>query len=787
MAASNKGFGGPDRPLVSAYARGFDGWSTAYPPELSEPTTLRTMENLIITPESAIKIRPGLRSIFTENYWLGDENLTIVGGYEHFMATPFLKGLLLAVRREDRSIVFKTFVEDPVTHRFNPQEVFPGLEEIVLPTGVRFIRYLQIDNKILALPSDSNHGAVLFFVGEHKYVKNITSDGLTIPEWTDTLTIVHPDAAWINGDQTTIPAAETATATTLISSTAANNKYNFGYFYTFETDFGESAPCDLTLVRAQRGWSQWELNSPDANGGASTTITADPAKARDQLVAILPAGAYAAAKAAGAIRWNLYMLTWQDTTSVPSTAMLVASQPITGAGDVNTEGWAQNTLAALAESYTVPIPTESSRENYSKAPTAMQGLVAGDRLILVNDENARIAWSSNIPGEYTNFTPAKGGGAKTLSAGNLEIPINAQLWQNPQAVDTITILCSGLDGYHSAYYMAPAAVQGQSSVTTIMGFEETTATPGTTSPYGVEVFNNALYHPLEQTLMKSTAQNYIISHKNMTDDIANMWRKLINKDKIVSAQLGDNIYYIVHNPHGAPLQEGCSGNEIWVLDPTGDNPVWSRWLVQGVSLRKIEIDNYLYMSVTTPDAIFVLDPFSYADEKVGEATTTHVPIPWKFETNMLGANSRRDVEVMLQRCVISLGDWTGKMRWGLKGWDSHGRPMNINKVFQGNQEGYAIPDETFHIDQAADLGDTEDILQIKVPITEWTLSAESLPGEYSYGQFNMARFQFIQTSVNTGYELGSIQTVDYARNVARGNNRISDNGIPRPTADPRRP
>jgi hypothetical protein len=51
-----------------------------------------------------------------------------------------------------------------------------------------------------------------------------------------------------------------------------------------------------------------------------------------------------------------------------------------------------------------------------------------------------------------------------------------------------------------------------------MGFEETTATPGTSSPFGVEVLNNSLYHPLETELTKSTASNYNINHKSMTDD-----------------------------------------------------------------------------------------------------------------------------------------------------------------------------------------------------------------------------------------------------------------------------
>jgi len=34
-----------DRPLSRAYLREFTGWSTAYAPGLSDPTSLRVMEN----------------------------------------------------------------------------------------------------------------------------------------------------------------------------------------------------------------------------------------------------------------------------------------------------------------------------------------------------------------------------------------------------------------------------------------------------------------------------------------------------------------------------------------------------------------------------------------------------------------------------------------------------------------------------------------------------------------------------------------------------------------------
>lgn len=50
-----------DRPLSRAYLRQFSGWSTAYPPGISEPTSLRIMENVMINRDGSVGIRPGLR------------------------------------------------------------------------------------------------------------------------------------------------------------------------------------------------------------------------------------------------------------------------------------------------------------------------------------------------------------------------------------------------------------------------------------------------------------------------------------------------------------------------------------------------------------------------------------------------------------------------------------------------------------------------------------------------------------------------------------------------------
>ena len=796
MATKGDGVPAPiDKPLASSYLKGFDGWSTAFPPELSSPTTLRTLENLLVTPEGALKIRPGLRSIFIDDYWLDEP---IVGGYEHFLTAGIdtaYKAILFAVRRADQSVVFRVFVE--TGNGFAPDDpahpVIPGLTTIVLPATVTFIKYLQIDNKILALPNDSSVGAILFHVGDLKSVKKVTPAGLTVPAWTDVPIIRHPDASWINTTpKITIPAAETPTSGddgTLISSISADNTWSFGYYYTFESEFGESAPSGVTIVRTQRGWSQWLLNKPDGLGNKSTAMSADVYQAMDQLVAVLPTGVYNTAKAEGAIKWNLYMFTWSDTTPVPSTGVLVAQKPITPSGNVNTEGWIVNSLLALSDTWLTPVPTEESRENYSGAPTATQGLVAADRLILVNDAKARISWSTGLAQEYMNFSPSRGGGQKTLSTGNLAIPVSVALWQNPQAVDTLTILCSGLDGYHSAYYMAPASVSGQSDSTVVMGFEETTATPGTVSPYGSEVFRSGLFHPLEQGLMKSTASNYALTHTMVTEEIANKWRLLEKKKNIVSSQMNDYLYYIVDNPQGVPTPDACMGNEIWVHNPNKDGSTWSRFLIPAIALRKIEVKGVLYMSVVTPTAIFILDQYSFVDDVEDvDGNTVNRVIPWFFETNTLGANSRHDIQVYLQQTFMHFGDWLGKCHWGIRGHEGYGRDMTFTKEFQGNQvDPIDWPALNGKVSTALDLGDTTDPILIQKMFTEWTLWGRSIPNEPSFGQIDMAQFRFAQLSVNNGYELGSVQTFEYARNVATGNDAVSQNGVQRPVSDTRRP
>lgn len=864
MAAPKKSIQQPiDRPLSKAYLRQFSGWSTAYPPGMSEPTSLRVVENVLVTRDGAVTIRPALRSVLTEDIWL-DQNFAaqMVGGYEHFFLNDGTKALLFAARSAAGIVGFKVAAYNATTMRFDVKNLTdPGIDfevpqgESILnfSSATTFVKYLQIDNKILAL-SDAGEDMRMFFVGEEKSARKITS--ITVPEWdpADALTVVHPDAAWINDTtKDTIPTAETPTPNTLISSrpqlgtvtitiaspgvltipkhglavnqavtiattgalptgltagtiyyvktvlsadtftlsateggtviattgsqsgvhTASygpsatgeipesDNEYNYGFFYTFENEVGESAPSQSTIIKAARGWSQWRYLAPDANGNPTTTSITDPSMAMDQLVAIMPESVFNEALAQDALRWNLYMFTWSDQDSVPPEGVIVSTHQIGDAPTYQKDGWTQALAVVQLASAVSTVPTEENRFNYSDPSSASQGLVAGDRLVLVNDhENAAmIRWSSNQVGEYTNFSPSKGGGYKTLTSGNLYIPASVKLWQNPQSVDTITILCTGVDGYSTAYYMAPAEVNGQSGSTNIMGFEETTATPGTVSPYGVEVLNNALYHPLDTELMKSTASNYNITHTPMSTDISDKWRELLNKQNIISSQYDNRLFFLVHNPDGAELTEGCKGNEVWVYDTAKDTGTWSRWLVQGIALQKLQVGDKLYISIARPEGIYVFDDLKIYDDAPTAGGTLSVPIPWQIATNTQGVNRAHDAWAHLQQVELWLGDYRGGIEYGITGIDINNKP-----VVPVKREYFPLIE---NLTERPDHYDLRTPLLIRRDVREWIFWARSTEfdgaTEASYGQISLAQYRYTPVTVNPGYEDGSIDTYEYAK------------------------
>lgn len=769
-----------DRPLSRAYLREFTGWSTAYPPGLSDPSTLRVMENAFITREGACAVRPAMRSVFADDVFLdSDYDAQIVGGFEPFFTNDGGKAILFAVRRQigDATRVgFMTALYDdetgkyailPLDHSSMAFRIPQGENVLAFDPGTTYVRYVQIDNKIFAL-SNNGEPMRMFGVGEDKFAKKLT--GISRPNYdaTDRLNPRTPPSSWVQGPQDSVPPQVERTTSSLQSSTASANVYNFAYFYTFNNEIGESSASQPVIVKVQRSWNQWLKD------------IADDSKSPDQIALILPHAAYDQAISEGATHWNLYMLTWSDQGAVPVEAVLIKTTALTG--DKATDSWATHTPLLAGEDVSAPIPNVANRYNYSEPSRASQGLVAGDRLVLVNDKTnpAVIRWSSSQQGEYTNFSASKGGGYKTLTSGNLYIPAAVKLWQNPQSVDTITVLCLGVDGYSTSYYMAPnTSVTSQSSTTTIMGFEETTATPGTVSPHGCEVLNNALYHPTDTSLVKSTASNYNISHKTQTDQIQNKWFALQYKQEIVSSQLDNRLYFIVHNPEGAPLQPGCKGNEIWVYDTAGETGVWSRWLIQAVALRKLEVHGKLYMSVVRPNGIYLLDDLEFMDTERIDGQTVEVPIPWKIETNTQGANRAHDAWAHLQQMNLTFGNFHGTIRYGLRGYNAHGRQVEVSKIFRelshSTRDTRGVPT------------DIEDFLLIREDMKEWQLFAESVPDEPSFGQISLAQYRYTPVSVNIGYEFGSVETFEYGRATENWGQRTTDNGVPQPYIDTSRP
>lgn len=581
----------------------------------------------------------------------------------------------------------------------------------------------------------------------------------------------------------TLPPAETKTAATLISSTPASNTYNFGFFYTFNNEIGETAASQATVVRAQRGWAAWRWETANASGEPSGTATADPAACADQLVAYMPQPAYDAALDAGATHWNLYVFTWSDQDPVPVMAQRIAQKEMRTALTHAANGWARmSPQMADAGDRSAPLPNANNLRNYSDPSKGGQGLVAADRMIVVNDPTAAavIRWSSNQQGSYTDFSAALGGGYKTLTSGNLMIPACVKLWQNPQSVDTLTILCMGVDGQSTGYYMAPSQVASQSEATNIMGFEETTATPGTVSPYGVEVYNNALYHPIDEQIMKSTANNYNISHKSITDQIQNVYRGLVDKHHIVSSQHDNRLYYLVNNPLGAPLPDNCWGNEVWVFDGGSEGGSWSRWLTPGISLRKIDRGGKVVMSLVKPEGIYYFDEELAVDEVwMGDDVFVDTAIPWKLETNTQGANRAHDAQTHLQQCNVTLGNFSGQLRYGVRGLDVHGKRVDKSII---------VRDDGPTSDLAWDL---ETFLLVQRDLKEWFFYAEAVVVDDVVqpcaGQINLVQYRYTPISVNAGYEFGSTETLEYGRAGNPLGMRTNDNGVPMPYVDTARP
>ena len=757
-----------DRPLSKAYLREFKGWSTAFPPGVSEPTSLRTMHNCSVAADGSLKIRPGLRHVLSAPF-AGD----IVGEFEHFYTSDGFKALLFAVRDEPNNrVVFRTAVYNPATQLYDPDPTigtrFDGATDadLALWSSCTYVRYLQIDNKILAL-SDNNQPFRLFFVSAFNMTAKVPQ-AIPVPGLNreTRLTVMQPAASWVSGSQVTIPTAETPTTSTLVSSTSANNQYNFAYFYSMNNEIGETEVSQLTPIRVQRPWAAWVANASDET------------KSNDQIVAYMPEATWNAAVAAGATSWNLYFLTWSDQSAVPVEGVLLKTIEMAGK-TYQQAGWAAHTPLIQPLNQLHPLPSVNNRTNYTEPSKAAQGLVAGDRLVLVRDmgaNGARIQWSSNQQGDYLNFSSSKGGGYKTLTSGNLYLPAAVKLWQNPQSADTITVLCAGLDGYGTSYYMnSNSSVTTQTQLTTIMGFEETTATPGTVAPYGCEVLNNALYHPLENNLMKSSASNYNINHAMMADNIANIWSRipLDDKAKMVSSQMDSSLYYLVNSPVGWYSAAGANGNQVWICD-TALSGVWSCWDVVGTSLKKLEVDGLLYMAICSGPNVYVFDPEHDSDDVWDGAEWTEVGIPWEAVTNTQGANRAHDAWAQLQQINVTFGDFSGECVYGIRGKDVNGRMVELSKHYISPIREHD-PLERY---------DLQDFLLCRRIMQQWEFFWRSadFPKNRSYGSVSFVQYRYTPITVNVGYEYGAVETFEYGTPTAS-----FDNGVPLPFADTNKP
>lgn len=594
----------------------------------------------------------------------------------------------------------------------------------------------------------------------------------------------------------TLPTPQVPTDGDLVSSNQTKNRYSFSFFYTISNELGESAASQVTTIKAQRPWTAWIWKDP---AGADTD---DPKKCDDQLVVTMPLEVFTAAVAAGATKWTAYYFA-QGPNDAPSvTALRFAEVDLTKDPLHVQHGYARLTPQMSRIGVGDPlVPSETTLVNASDPVKGSNGIVAADRLILVGNpaDPARISWSSGAPGDYHNFSPLLGGGTKQLTSGNLYTTATVKLWQNPQSVDTLTILNMGDDGRSNAYYMQPANITSLSESISVMGFEEVTATQGTVSPYGCEVVSNGLYRPLFHGLFKSTANNYNISTKSVSDSIQNVWRTLNNLHRIVSAQLDSRIYFLVHNINGEALEANCRGNEIWVIDLAATTPSWSRWTVQGASLRAMDIDDVVMMSVVRPDGIFVFNEDRYSDERFNETTglLEDVPIQWYLETNIQGANRAHDAWCNLQQANAAVGNFIGQLRYGIRGQDVNGKPIVLEKVLVSTN-----PPPDVITEDEIDAGfvmptlsptQREDYLLVRKTMKEWVFFAGSVDDvtvvdgidvvtpRFSGGQVNSVQYRYTPATVNVGYEYGSVETFEYGASGLA--NATTDSGTPQPYTD----
>lgn len=736
MAEREQGAPPIDRPLNKSYLREFKGWSTALSPGLSDPSTLRQSENVLIGRDGSARIRPAMRNLFG-THW--EDGRTFAGVWETYYNVDGDKCILFPMRNDDGEWFFMS--SKYLGDKYDVPESlvdagFTDGNDAYFSPDTNHVKMLQIDNKIFVL-SDTEP-LFIINVGVTKSVKTFD------PSLVD------------------VPVVPVQTETGVVIPSGTTNK--FLVFITYTNELGETKPSPIVTDFIDKLSSTWALTD-------KITITPN-------------AGDLAAAIADGATGYNVYYAEWTTTGVAPVEALQVGVNIAAASFDITAAA-----LMSAGDSRLLPNPNDI---NTARAPVCGNGLVAADRLILVQDgdNSARIRWSANETGFYGSMDTAHGGGYKTLTHGELQIPSAVALWQNPQSVDTLTILNEGVDSYSTSYYMQPATVTSQSETTQIMSFEQTNGTPGTVSPFGVKAHNNGLYHPLDDMLMKSSANNYNISHKSMTEAIRDRWQPLRNKHRIHVEEYDGRLYYVVDNPDGVSndagdaAPDGFRGNEIWVLDAMNASDgggAWSRFLIPAVELKKIELNGRIYMGIVRPESIYFLDELAYMDAHPVEETA----IPWFFQTNTQGANRQHDQDAHLQQVNPTFGNFFGVCRYGISAWNLQGKPIDLNKIYR----------QPVLIDFTENPlpWDHIDYLLVREGVQEFYFNAGSVVDREtqkvlpSYGQISNVQYRLTLQSKNIGYERGSVQTYEYGNGGAIWQRRTAINGIPIPEIDPRRP
>jgi hypothetical protein len=192
------------------------------------------------------------------------------------------------------------------------------------------------------------------------------------------------------------------------------------------------------------------------------------------------------------------------------------------------------------------------------------------------------------------------------------------------------------------------------------------------------------------------------------------------------------------------------------------------------------------LALVRPEGIYAFDEKLGVDDELippDGITDYHFedrPIPWSLETNTQGANRAHDAWAHLRQVGITLGNFTGAMRYGVRGWDQHGQAVEVEKIYR--QATHVLGDDLPF--------DAEDHLIVARELKEWFFFASSTETDdvvdESFGQLSLVQYRYTPVSVNVGYDYGQVETFEYGRAVA-GAESLTDNGTPQPYLDTRRP